>query len=501
MSMGNQRKLGAVLSYLNIIAKNLVTFLYTPFLLRFVGQANYGLFQMTNSVMVSLSLLSMGFSSAYVKFYITYKVEENYRQLRKLNALYLILFGCISVIALIIGTILVLNTGAIFGRSLSASEIQLTKYLMAIMVLDVAITFISSVFDSNITVNEQFIFQQSRQLMQTFLVPMICIPLVFMGVGVLSIEITQISVTTLFLILNINYCIRKLNMHFDFTNIDFSLLKDLGIFSFFIFLNQIVDLVNNNVPNFILGMFQGAKMVATFAIAVQVKNMFFMLSTSLSNVFVPRVNKLVNLEKGTDVLTDLMIKVGRIQMALLFFVLGGFIVVGKFFVQLWAGSENIEAYYLVIIMVLPSIIPLCQNVGIEIQRAMNKHIFRSIVYVIFAVVNIVITIVGSIYFGLIGASMGYVVTILCANGISMNWYYSKKMGLEIKRYWGETSKMLVPFAISTIPLILIQNNVSVNSISRFIVFGLIYSCIYIAIYLKFIMNGAEKRILMGFVKR
>ncbi|KRK62331.1 hypothetical protein C5L30_001305 [Companilactobacillus farciminis] len=499
--MGNQRKLGAVLSYLNIIAKNLVTFLYTPFLLRFVGQANYGLFQMTNSVMVSLSLLSMGFSSAYVKFYITYKVEENYRQLRKLNALYLILFGCISVIALIIGTILVLNTGAIFGRSLSASEIQLTKYLMAIMVLDVAITFISSVFDSNITVNEQFIFQQSRQLMQTFLVPMICIPLVFMGVGVLSIEITQISVTTLFLILNINYCIRKLNMHFDFTNIDFSLLKDLGIFSFFIFLNQIVDLVNNNVPNFILGMFQGAKMVATFAIAVQVKNMFFMLSTSLSNVFVPRVNKLVNLEKGTDVLTDLMIKVGRIQMALLFFVLGGFIVVGKFFVQLWAGSENIEAYYLVIIMVLPSIIPLCQNVGIEIQRAMNKHIFRSIVYVIFAVVNIVITIVGSIYFGLIGASMGYVVTILCANGISMNWYYSKKMGLEIKRYWGETSKMLVPFAISTIPLILIQNNVSVNSISRFIVFGLIYSCIYIAIYLKFIMNGAEKRILMGFVKR
>ncbi|WCG36002.1 lipopolysaccharide biosynthesis protein [Companilactobacillus farciminis] len=499
--MMSQRKVGAALSYLNIIAKNLVTFLYTPFLLRFVGQANYGLFQMTNSVMVSLSLLSMGFSSAYVKFYITYKVEENYKQLRKLNALYLILFGCISVIALIIGTILVLNTGAIFGRSLTASEIQLTKYLMAIMVLDVAITFISSVFDSNITVNEQFIFQQSRQLMQTFLVPMICIPLVFMGVGVLSIEITQISVTTLFLILNINYCIRKLNMHFDFTNIDFSLLKDLGIFSFFIFLNQIVDLVNNNVPNFILGMFQGAKMVATFAIAVQVKNMFFMLSTSLSNVFVPRVNKLVNLEKGTDVLTDLMIKVGRIQMALLFFVLGGFIVVGKFFVQLWAGNENIEAYYLVIIMVLPSIIPLCQNVGIEIQRAMNKHIFRSIVYVIFAVVNIVITIVGSIYFGLIGASMGYVVTILCANGISMNWYYSKKMGLEIKRYWGETSKMLVPFVISTIPLILIQNNVSVNSISRFIVFGLIYSCIYIAIYLKFIMNDAEKRILMGFIKR
>lgn len=499
--MGNQRKLGAVLSYLNIIAKNLVTFLYTPFLLRFVGQASYGLFQMTNSVMVSLSLLSMGFSSAYVKFYITYKVEENYRQLRKLNALYLILFGCISVIALIIGTILVLNTGAIFGRSLNASEIKLTKYLMAIMVLDVAITFISSVFDSNITVNEQFIFQQSRQLMQTFLVPMICIPLVFMGVGVLSIEITQISVTTLFLILNVNYCIRKLNMHFDFTNIDFSLLKDLGIFSFFIFLNQIVDLVNNNVPNFILGMFQGAKMVATFAIAVQVKNMFFMLSTSLSNVFIPKVNKLVNMNKGTEELTNLMIKVGRIQMTLLFFVLGGFVVVGKYFVQLWAGKENIDAYYLVILMVLPSIIPLCQNVGIEIQRAMNMHIFRSVVYVIFAVVNIVITIIGSINFGLLGASMGFVVTVLLANGVLMNWYYYKRMHLNIKKYWIQTGKVIVPFLLSTGFLLFVQSIFSVNNIFSFLIFGLIYVFLYLVLYLKFTIDDYEKNLLKNFISR
>jgi len=367
--------------------------------------------------------------------------------------------------------------------------------LMAIMVFDVAITFISSVFDSNITVNEQFIFQQSRQLMQTFLVPIICIPLVLVGVGVLSIAITQISVTTLFLIININYCIKRLNMRFDFSNVDFSLLKDLGIFSFFIFLNQIVDLVNNNVPNFILGMFQGAKMVATFAIAVQVKNMFFMLSTSLSSVFVPKVNQLVNLDKSKTVLTDLMIKVGRMQMALLFFVLGGFIVVGKFFVRIWAGAENVEAYYLIILMVLPSIIPLCQNVGIEIQRAMNKHIFRSIVYVIFAVVNIVITIFGSIYFGLVGAAIGYVVAMVFANGFFMNWYYYKKIGLEIKRYWKETMKMSLLFVLSTIPFIAIQQKIEVTTIWSFIIFGIMYSIVYLAIYYKFVMNDYEKSLI------
>lgn len=499
--MSNQRKIGAILSYFNIIAKNLVTFLYTPFLLRFVGQANYGLFQMTNSVMMGLSLLSMGFSSAYIKFYITYKVNDDDKNMRKLNALYLLLFLFISIVSLIVGSILVLNTNRLFGRSLTEHQLVLTRDLMIIMVIDVAITFVSSVFDSNITVNEQFIFQQSRQLMQTFLVPMICVPLVLMGVGVLSIVITQLSVTLVFLFLNVRYCLKKLNMKFDFHDLPIKLLRDLGIFSFFIFLNQIVDLVNNNAPNFILGMYRGAKMVATFAVAIQVKNMFFMLSTSLSSLFVPRINQLVNNGEGTDVLTEIMIKVGRIQMTILFFVLGGFIVVGKYFIKVWAGTENMMAYYLVIIMVLPSIIPLCQNVGIEIQRAMNKHIFRSIVYVIFAIVNVVITVFGSIHFGLIGASMGFVITVLSANGLLMNWYYYKKMGLNIKKYWKHTLKITIPFIIATVFLLGLQEFFSVNNLIGFIIFGLLYSFIYSAIYLLFIMNNYEKSILVNLVKR
>ncbi|NEU49256.1 oligosaccharide flippase family protein, partial [Enterococcus faecium] len=142
----------------------------------------------------------------------------------------------------------------------------------------------------------------------------------------------------------------------------------------------IVDLINNNGPNFVLGMVRGAKDVATFAVALQVKNMFFMLSTSLSSVFVPKVNEIVNKNNDKKVLTALMIKVGRLQMAILFFILGGFIVLGKKFISLWAGPENLDAYWLIIFMVVPSIIPLSQNIGIEIQRAMNKHIFSSITY-------------------------------------------------------------------------------------------------------------------------
>lgn len=58
--MTGQRKVGALLGYVNVIAKNLVNLAYVPLLLHFIGQGDYGVFQMTNSVVFTLTLLSAG---------------------------------------------------------------------------------------------------------------------------------------------------------------------------------------------------------------------------------------------------------------------------------------------------------------------------------------------------------------------------------------------------------------------------------------------------------
>ncbi|MCH1661445.1 oligosaccharide flippase family protein [Enterococcus faecium] len=491
--MSNQRRAGAVLSYLNIILKNVINFLYVPLLLRLVGQADYGLFQMTNSVTSSLTILSMGLSSAYVKFYIEYKTKNNEEEIRNLNGLYLVLFILIGIISLIIGLVLVLNISSLFGSSLSPRELELTKKLMIILVLNIAITFPSSVFDSNIVVNQHFVFQQTRMIFQTVLVPVLSVALMYLGFGILSIGLTQLFITSVYLIINIKYCRKQLNMKFTFKNFKIVVLKQLLAFSFFILLNQIVDMINNNAPNFIIGMVMGARDVATFAIALQIKNMFFMLSTSLSSVFVPQVNELVSSNKPTEILTDLMIRVGRIQMTILFFILGGFVILGRFFISIWAGNENIVAYSLIIMMVLPSIIPLSQNIGIEIQRAQNKHIFRSISYSIFAVFNIGITYFGAKYFGLEGASFGYIFSVLFANGFLMNWYYHAKLSLNMKKFWRNSLPVVIPFFVATGIGLLIQKYIPVQGYLQFFIQGLLYVLIFYIIYVKWIATNYEKK--------
>lgn len=483
MNKNSERRIAIVLSYANIIIKNLIVFLYTPFLLKYLGQSEYGIYQMTNSVIMSLSVLSMGFSGSYVRFYMKFKNANDKKSINNLNGMYLLLFIGMAILSILIGSILVANTRRFFGTSFTMEQVHKTKVLMGILVLNIALTFPSTVFDCNILANEKLKFQQGRQVAQTIIVPIISIPLIVLGAGSEAIVITQTITTFLLLVMNINFAVTKLSMRFSFTAIPVGLLKEVSIFSFFIFLSQVIDLVNNNVPSFIVGMFLGAKDVAIYSVASQIKNLFFMLSVGLSGVYVPHINELVSSGTTKKTLLNLMIKLGRMQLILLTFILGGFIAIGKYFIIIWAGQDNIQAYYLLILMVLPVLVPLSQNVGIEIQRAMNRHYFRSIVYSIFAFINIVVTILSVVKFGILGSIFGYIIATVCANGIAMNWYYQKKMGLKMNFFWKNVVNIFIPFIASTAIVFTISSYIKNIGLGMFIILGLIYSIIYIALYL------------------
>ncbi|MFQ9332265.1 MAG: hypothetical protein ACLR2Q_00105, partial [Finegoldia magna] len=120
---------------------------------------------------------------------------------------------------------MVINTKRIFGASFTEEQVQQTQLLMGILVLNIAITFPSTVFDCNILANEKLKFQQGRQVAQTIAVPIISIPLIIFGAGAEAIVITQTITTIILLIMNINFAVTKLNMRFSFKKIPLDLLK------------------------------------------------------------------------------------------------------------------------------------------------------------------------------------------------------------------------------------------------------------------------------------
>lgn len=499
--MSIQHKAGVLLGYVNVFAKNLVNFIYVPLLLHFAGQADYGVFQMTNSVVFTLTLLSAGFAGSYVRFYMQQETRGNEVGIHRLNSMFMLVYTIAAALCIIGGLILIVNVQWLFSRGLKPDEITLARTLLVIMVVNIAVQMFSSPFNSYIVAKERFVYQQTRQLATTLATPVLAVILLWLGMGVVGVAVATLAISIVLLAMNVMYAVHRLGMRFCFTGLQWTMFKAIAVFSFWIFLNQIFDLVNNNVPNFLLGALAGSTMTATFAIAVQVRNIFFAMSTTMSSVFVPQINRIVAVHDDNKVLTELMTRVGRYQMVLFWLLYGGFIVVGHYFIILWAGPQNDEVYWLTLIMVLPVMIPLTQNTGIEIQRAKNRHKTRSVIYILTAAIDIVLSVVLIPTLGYWATAIGYVVSIVLGTGLFMNWFYHRHIGLNMLYFW----KQQLPTIVMSLVIIAVCLAgtwfLPVDSIGMFLMWGVLYVILFGVAALKISLTKEERKRVLSMLKR
>ena len=491
--MTSQRKAGALLGYANILVKNLVYLVYTPMLLHFVGQTDYGVYQSSNSFVFSLTLLTFGFSEAYVRFYMRLRTKRDESGIKKLNGTYLLLYAVICLIALVLGLIFSANAELIFSKGFTSQEISLARVLLAIMTVNISLTLFSTVFDAFIVAHERFVFQQSRQMFTALAAPLLSFLLLEMGMGTVGVALAQLAVTVVLLALNVRFAVGQLGMRFQFRGFDFSLLKAIAAFSAWIFANQICELANQNLPNILLGALSGEQAVAIFAVAVQVRSLFSSLSTTMSSVFTPLINRMVAETDDNDQLTKLMTRVGRYQAILYLWVWGGFLILGRFFIDKWAGHDFADTYWMILIMTAPLFIPLVQNTGIEIQRAKNRHKARSVAYLCMAFVNIVLTVVLAPSIGYWAPVAGYVAYVVLGCGVFMNWYYQVHIGLDVFYFWKQIAKVFFSATVVMLVCLFISMLIPVGNWIVFVLWGIVYSIAYAAVVARFGLNQDERQ--------
>ncbi|MGI6382042.1 MAG: lipopolysaccharide biosynthesis protein [Tissierellaceae bacterium] len=497
----NQLKAGAALSYISMGLGYLVSIIYTPIMLRLLGQSEYGLYNLVASVVSYLGVLNFGFGSAYMRYYSRYKVKEDKEKIATLNGMFLTIFCIIGLIAVVAGTVLAFNTELIFGSELTNTELSRAKILMMILVINLAISFPNIVFTSHITANEKFVFQKLVQMIKTVVNPFVVLPILLMGYGSVGMVIATTTLNISIEIINIIYCIKNLKMRFSFKKFDFKLMKEMTVFSSYIFINLVIDQINWNLDKFILGRYYGTISVAIYGLAAQLNSYYMTLSTSISSVFIPRVHRIVATSDDNHELTKLFTRIGRIQFILLSLILTGLIFFGRPFMNMWAGINYNDSYAIALILIIPVTIPLIQNIGIEIQRAKNMHKFRSRVYFFIALANLGLTIPLVKTYGGIGAAIGTSISLTIGNIIIMNLYYHFKVGLDMNFFWKQifsfTPALIVPIIIGG----LICYFFNLYNLFNFLGFGIIYVAVFSASMWFLGMNQYEKNLIGKPIKR
>lgn len=501
MNESAERKSGAILSYFSIIISTVVQLVYTPFLIRMLGQSEYGLYSLVASIIGYLTVLDLGFGNAIVVYTSKYRAQAKYDEEKKLHGMFRIIFIVLGIIVALLGLILFFNVDNLFGATMSQVELSKAKIMMIILTFNLAITFPFSVYSSIISAYERFTYQKVLSILNTILKPILMIPLLFLGYKsiTLCIVLTVINVVTL--LANYFYCRQKLSVKIEFLGFDKTLFWEIFGYSLFIFLGVVVDKVNWSVDQFILGAVSGTIAVSVYAVAAQINSLFINLSTAIGGVMLPKMSKMIASNSTNEEITNEFIKVGRLQCYIIFLMVTGFILVGKEFITAWAGTEYLNAYYILVILITPAFFSLIQNLGISIMQAKNMHKFRSVLLFGIALVNIVISIpLAKAYQG-IGSAIGTSLAVVIGNIIIMNFYYYYKVKINVLKFWKNIVLMVLKFMVPLVASIIIAHFINLTGFAYVLVVAVLYTTLYAITSYFLVMNEYEKNIINSLLKR
>lgn len=497
----NQRKIGTLLSYVHILVNNTISILYTPYMLQLMGQSEYGLYGTANSFISYLSVLGVGIGGSYIRFNARYRAAGDREGEKQLNGMFLIVFSCLAGLVCIGGVGCTILAEQLVEETFTPVELYKLRSILLLLTVNMMFTFVANVVMMALQAYEKYIALRVTSLVTAVLTPVVNIIALTMGGRSVTITAISLTISILSYIFYFFYAKSAIKMEFSFRNLRWSVIKEIFVFSGFLFLNSITDQITYSTDNIVLSAVSGTAAVAVYTIGSQFRHYFQQFSTSISAVFAPSINLMVANQKTMSELDSLVTRVGRVQFYVVALLLIGYASIGQDFIRLWAGSDYSDAYWIGLLLMLSVFIPSFQNVGLEIQKAFNKHKARSIVYFLIALLNIVLTIPCTRQWGPIGAAAATLATTFWGYVVFMNYYYWKHIGMDIPGFWKSIASILPGFVLPMAVGLGINYFLTMDSYLDILLAAAAISAVYLASVWGFSMNPYERDLLRKIIRK
>lgn len=489
------KKRAAILSYLTIVFNLLYSVGMTPFIIRTLGQSEYGVYTLCTSVISYLGLFQFGFSTTYLRYFIKFNSEGEKKKAEELNGMFLIIFAVISGIVLTVGAVLVVNAQGVFGDKITQAEYDIAKPMLTLVIINVMITTIGVPFQALLNAYEEFVFQKLLTLCEIVLKTLVLILCLHFGARSIAIVAVSTGLSIITFICNAAFVFRKLKVRFCFTNFDASLFREMIGFSFFVFLQSIMDMFNWQIDKFLLARFWGTKEIGVYSLGSNFSNCFISLAGAITALYVPYANRLVAEKRGDEALSALMIRIGRLQFMLGTFIFSALAFLGRPFIRIYAGEGFENAYGVALLLIAPLILPLSMELWFHIARAKALHKTSTTVFTLVALLNTLISIPLCRRYGELGAAAGTCIGMFIANNGFQIWYSQHVIHLDMK-LWAKNllricPALILPCAAGSV----MMNWVTINTLWDFLMWAVAYTAITAVSFWLFAMNDSEKDLL------
>ena len=494
MNSQQQIKFGAIMSYIAILINLLSGLIYTPWVIRSIGKADYGLYTLAMSV-ISLFVFDFGLSSAVTRFISKYLAEKDQNKANNCLGLVYRLYIGIDIFLLLLFLGLFFFIPQIY-KELTPLEIEKFKIVYVIAVTYSIISFPFIPLNGVLTAHEKFVQLRLCDIIHKVLTVALMTFCLILGYGLYALVLVN-GVTGIFTILIKLYYIKKdTKQQISWHYFNIAEFKSIASYSGWATIKSIAQRCMMNIAPSILGYFSGSTEIAVLGIAITLEGYTFTFANAINGMFLPRVSRSV--ANNQDIL-PLMVKVGRIQIYIVGLIVFGFFLFGSEFIRLWVGDSFSSSYYCALLMIIPSFFHLPQEIAHQAIYAMNKIKYESIVFVGMAIINLILAVILAPRFGATGIGLSIGISYLLRT-FGMDIMYYRKMKIDVLSFFRQAYLVNFPIyiAVFIMGVVLWLFNLPTGWIALFVkiaTFCLIYlfACVIT-------MNSYEKDMIKQIIK-
>jgi O-antigen/teichoic acid export membrane protein len=494
-----QIKLGAIISYVSIVFNIIAGLIYTPWMVAQIGVSDYGLYSLVSSFLTYF-IIDFGLGEAIARFITKYRVEKQENKINELLGLTSKVYLAINLLVLLILVVFFFLIESIF-KELNPVELQKFKTIYCIAGFFSLLSFPFTPLNGVLIAYERFVVLKFCDLFSKVGTIAFMVFSLLLGYKLYALVAINAVVGIIIIIFKFFYLSRTTTIIIDFNYKSKELSKQLFGFSIWASVIGVAQRLLLNIAPTLLAIFSGTAAIAVFSIGNIIEGYVWTFAGALNGLFLPKVSSLASVSGDRNAITNLMIRVGRIQLFVVGILYVGIITMGQEFIILWMGVAFTDSYPIVVLLILPGLVTLTQGIASTLMYVENKIKYIAVLHISSSSASVLISFFLIPKFGALGAAIGIFIALLIFQIIGMNVVYYKKMKINIFHFFNECFlKMSLPIGLSFLISFAINYFIPASSFLVFFPKVMVIGGCYFVLMWFLGLNNNEKELITSLLK-
>jgi O-antigen/teichoic acid export membrane protein len=461
-----------------------------PFVIGAIGDRWYGLWILAGSFTGYFGFLDLGLSTANERFISRALGTGDKEEINVIFNTSLFLFILAGALTIVVSAVIALITPWFVS---SAEDIRVFRIIILAVGATMTLSFPTRAFEGVLFAHVHFYVMNITDTFKILLRTALLVYYLSRGHGIVMLAAISLGCEVLYNITISTIVIRRFpDLRIGLSYVTRGRIRPLFGYSIYSFISNVADKLKYHLDAFVITAVLGLSLVTHYNIGSRISNYYILFITAATALVIPVFSTFEGLG-DYDQIREKFLFFTKMNTILSMFLGGAIVIYGKAFISRWMGTGYLDAYDVLIALMVGSILTTIQITSKSLLYGLSKHRMYAITVIIEGIANLALSLVLVRRYGILGVALGTTIPALVVNLFVLPYYAIRVIRLPLSSYLKvNMGPILLGTAVHVGCWLLVRNYV-MNSYSSILLLGGGTSVIFILVNILVLLGRDERK--------